>query len=115
MRLLLRTAMLGAGLCLTGSLAHAQRAKRSSRAPAAPNGSAVRAELATVLLQSGRYDEAAREFRRLLVGDPNNFDYRLGLAHALAWGDHPREAERELAQLAAKRPGTPGLDSLLRV
>ena len=74
----------------------------------------MRAELATVLLQSGRYEEAAREFRLLLAREPNNFEYRLGLAHALAWGDRPREAERELTQLIAKRPGTPGLDSLLR-
>ena len=51
----------------------------------------------------------------LLSRDPSNFDYRLGLAHALAWGDHPRDAARELALLIAKRPGTPGLDSLLRV
>jgi len=115
MRPLFRAALLAAGFCLTASLASAQRVKRSSRAPAAPNGSAVRAELATVLLQSGRYDEAAGEFRVLLAADPNNFEYRLGLAHALAWGDHPREAERELSQLLAKRPGTPGLDSLLRV
>jgi tetratricopeptide (TPR) repeat protein len=50
----------------------------------------------------------------LLAADPNNFDYRLGLAHALAWGDHPREAEPEIARLVARRPGTPGLDSLLR-
>ena len=85
MRPLFRAALLAAGFCLTASLASAQRVKRSSRAPAAPNGSAVRAELATVLLQSGRYDEAAREFRVLLAADPNNFEYRLGLAHALAW------------------------------
>jgi tetratricopeptide (TPR) repeat protein len=50
----------------------------------------------------------------LLSEDPNSFDYRLGLARALAWGDHPREAEREIVRLIAKRPGTPGLDSLLR-
>ena len=74
----------------------------------------MRSELATVLLQSGRYDEAAREFKVLLARDPNNFEYRLGLAHAFAWGDRPRDAERELVQLIARRPGTPGLDSLLR-
>jgi tetratricopeptide (TPR) repeat protein len=114
MRVAVRAALLGAGLCLTASLAHAQRTKRAARAPATPAAPAVRAELATVLLQSGRYDDAAREFRVLLSGDPNNFDYRLGLAHALAWGDHPREAEPELVRLLARRPGTPGLDSLIR-
>jgi tetratricopeptide (TPR) repeat protein len=95
-------------------IAGAQPPRRSSRAASSSGSVAVRAELATVLLQSGRYDEAAREFRVLLGREPNNFDYRLGLAHALAWGDHPREAERELVQLIARRPNAAGLDSLLR-
>jgi tetratricopeptide (TPR) repeat protein len=116
MRIALRATLLGVGWCLTASTLHAQRTKRPARAstPAAPGGS-VRAELASVLLQSGRYDEAAREYRVLLARDPSNFDYRLGLVHALAWGDHPRDAERELVELLAKRPGAPELDSLLRV
>lgn len=101
-------------LCIS-STARAQQPRRPAR-PAAKSAAsvAVRAELATVLLQSGRYDEAAKEFRALLAHDPANFDYRLGLAHALAWGDHPREAEHELVQLVAKRPAAAGLDSLLR-
>src|SRR5437588_10696397 len=115
MRLVVGIALVSAELCLVGSLVDAQRPGRGSRAPTGAASSVVRAELATVLLQSGRYDEAAREFRTLLARDPSNFEYRLGLAHALAWGDHPRDAERELVQLIAKRPGAPGLDSLLRV
>ena len=111
MRFIARLALLGVGLSLSATIG-AQQPRRTTRSSSGTI--AVRAELATVLLQSGRYDEAAREFRLLLARDPNNFEYRLGLAHALAWGDRPREAERELAQLIAKRPGTPGLDSLLR-
>src|SRR5947207_5751199 len=114
MRAVVRIALLSAELCLFASLVHGQRPRRDSRAVASQSTVGVRAELATVLLQSGRYDEAAREFRVLLARDPSNFDYRLGLARALAWGDHPREAERELTRLLASRPGTPGLDSLLR-
>ena len=74
----------------------------------------MRAELAVVLLQSGRYTEAAREFRELLVRNPDSFEYRLGLARALAWGERPREAERELRILAARRPGSGTVDTLLR-
>src|SRR3954469_1038480 len=111
MRVVARLALLGLGLCVSAALG-AQQPRRTTRSS---SGSiAVRAELATVLLQSGRYDEAAREFRALLAREPANFEYRLGLARALAWGDKPREAERELVQLIAKRPNTPGLDSLLR-
>jgi len=110
-----RAVLLGAGSALFASLAHAQQPRRTGRAsPAGSANTIVRAELATVLLQSGRYDEAAREFRNLLARDPANFDYRLGLARALAWGEHPRDAEHEIVQLLAKRPNTPGLDSLLR-
>jgi thioredoxin-like negative regulator of GroEL len=74
----------------------------------------VRAELAAVLLQSRKYDEAAREYRVLLARDPGNFEYRLGLARALAWGDRPRDAERELLLLRARRPNAVEVDSLLR-
>lgn len=110
-----RAVLLGASLSFFSTLAQAQQPRRTNRAaPVASTNAAVRAELATVLLQSGRYDEAAREFRLLLVRDPNNFEYRLGLARALAWGEHPRDAEHEIVQLLAKRPNTPGLDSLLR-
>ena len=111
MRVVARIALLGLGLCASVTVG-AQQPRRTTRSSSGTI--AVRAELATVLLQSGRYDEAAREFRALLTRDPANFEYRLGLAHALAWGDRPRDAERELVQLIAKRPNAPGLDSLLR-
>src|SRR5438094_717607 len=114
MRVALRIALTSVELCcLVAAPVLAQRPSGGSR-PAAPVSAGVRAELATVLLQSGRYDEAAREFRQLIKRNPSSFEYRLGLARALAWGNHPAEAERELTQLIAKRPGTPGLDSLLR-
>src|SRR5689334_21124363 len=114
MRVVHRGALIGAGLCLLSSSLVAQRPSRA-RTPTTQGNATVRAELATVLLQSGRYDEAAREFRTLLARDPSSFAYRLGLARALAWGDHPRDADRELVQLIARRPGALGLDSLLRV
>lgn len=109
-----RAAWVGATLCVAASLANAQQPRRSRGASSQGGNVSVRSELAGVLLQSGRYDEAAREFRVLLAREPSNFDYRLGLARALAWGEHPREAEPEIVQLLAKRPNTPGLDSLLR-
>lgn len=93
----------------------AQRPPDTPRRGRAPATTAVRAELATVLLQSGRYDEAAREFRLLLNRVPESYEYRLGLAKALAWGEHPRAAAGELELLAAKRPGVPLVDSLLRI
>jgi hypothetical protein len=93
-------------------------AQRRSGAPQQQSGATapttVRAELAAVLLQSKRYAEAAREYRALLVRDPSNFDYRLGLARALAWGDQPREAERELRVLQSRRQPRPVVDTLIR-
>jgi tetratricopeptide (TPR) repeat protein len=78
------------------------------------NTDAVRAELAAVLLQSKKYADAAREYRALLARDPNNFEYRLNLARALAWGGHPQDAERELRVLQSKRMQVATIDSLLR-
>jgi tetratricopeptide (TPR) repeat protein len=114
MRLAARALLVLVGLSASSLAAIAQQPKRVRQSTTSSGSIGVRAELAAVLLQSGRYDEAAREYRALLAREPSSFDYRLGLAHALAWGNHPREAERELVQLIAKRPGTPGLDSLLR-
>jgi len=74
----------------------------------------VRAELAAVLLQSKKYADATREYRALLAHDNDNFEYRLGLARALAWGGHPQEAERELRVLQAKRLQIATIDTLLR-
>lgn len=74
----------------------------------------VRAELAAVLLQSGRYEEAAREYRALLARDRDNRSHRLNLARALAWGNHPREAEPILRALANHRPVSTDVIGLLR-
>ena len=79
----------------------AQRPKQAGRT-APTSQREVRAELAATLLNANHYDEAAAEYRRLLVAEPTNREYRLGLGRALAWGDHPREAEREL--LRARDP-----------
>lgn len=95
------------------SSASAQRRSRDRRTHASTTAP-VRAELASVLLQSGRYDEAAREYRALLARNPESYEYRLRLAQALAWGEHPREADRELEVLAARKPGVALVDSLLR-
>lgn len=74
----------------------------------------ARAELASLLLNSGRYREAAREFAYLLGLDRGNVRYRLGLARALAWDGRHREAEHHLRILASIRPGDPEVDRMLR-
>jgi len=104
---------------MTSALApHALGAQRrealKSTASTAGGSATVRAELASVLLQSKRYAEAEREYRALVARDPSNFNYRLGLARALAWGDRPREAERELRALQRQRPQDGTIESLLR-
>ena len=91
---------------LAGAI-HPALAQTSRRA------TAIRAEMAGVLLQSGRYDNAAAEYRVLLGMDPNNRAYRLGLARALTWGRRPRDAERELLVLERQRPGDPTVETLL--
>ena len=109
--LLVATASLEAQRPRTGTA----RVPRAEPRAEPPRGArAVRAEYANVLLQAGRYREAAGEFRRLLEGAPNDFALRLGLARALAWGGRPRDAEPELRALLARRPRDAGLDSLLR-
>jgi tetratricopeptide (TPR) repeat protein len=74
----------------------------------------IRAEYASVLLQSKKYDEAIVEYRRLVGADPSSFDYRLGLARALAWSNKHRDAERELSRLRAQRPGHVDVEQLTR-
>ena len=98
-------------LTLGGLSAGAQ----AQRGRPAPSGSAtdVRAELAAVLLQSRRYAEAAREYRLVLAREPRNYNARLGLARALAWGDQPRAAEYELRVLRGLRPGDREVNGLL--
>jgi tetratricopeptide (TPR) repeat protein len=92
--------------------ADAQRPRQAAR-PVAASRREVRAELAATLLNANRFDEAAAEYRRLLATDPGNRAYRLGLARALAWGDHPREAERELVR-ARDRQNASVVEPLLR-
>lgn len=75
---------------------------------------AIRAEYAAVLLQSGRYREAAQEYQILLANNPRQTEYRLALARALAWGGQPREAERELRTVRVQRPGDASVGALLR-
>ncbi len=99
-----------------GSAQPTRRAAPQSPAKPKPAGAAaaVRAELAAVLLQARRYDEAAREYRALIAREPGSVAYRLGLARALAWGKRPREAEHELRILSARRPNDREIDALLR-
>ncbi|MGQ0714126.1 MAG: tetratricopeptide repeat protein [Gemmatimonadaceae bacterium] len=74
----------------------------------------IRAEYASVLLQSKKYDEAVVEYRRLISAEPSSFEYRLGLARALAWSNKHREAEAELARLRSQRPGHADVERLTR-
>ena len=67
------------------SSADAQRRMVADRPAQDPSDvTTVRAELASVLLQSKKYNEAAREYRALVARDTTNPDFRLGLARALA-------------------------------
>jgi tetratricopeptide (TPR) repeat protein len=84
-----------------------QGSRRSSRAQE------IRAEMAGVLLQSKRYDEAAREYSVLLAASPDNVSYRVGLARALAWGGRPAEAEHEITRVLERRPNDASMESLL--
>lgn len=79
-----------------------------------PDTRRIRAEYAAVLLQSKKYDEAITEYRRLIVTDPGRFEYRMGLARALAWSKRHRDAENELARLRALRPGHAEVEQLTR-
>jgi tetratricopeptide (TPR) repeat protein len=74
----------------------------------------IRAEYAGVLLQSKKYDEAIAEYRRLIAAEPSRFEYRLGLARALAWSKRHRDAENELSRLRALRPGHAEVEQLTR-
>lgn len=74
----------------------------------------IRAEYAGVLLQSKKYDEAIAEYRRLVAAEPSRFEYRMGLARALAWSKRHRDAENELSRLRALRPGHAEIEQLTR-
>lgn len=91
--------------------ARAQGGRQSSLAGS--RATAIRAELAAVLLQSKRYDDAAREYSVLLGTNPRNRAYRLGLARALAWGGRLRDAEAQLLILGRQQPGDPVVEQLL--
>lgn len=73
-----------------------------------------RAELAAVLLDARRYDEAATEYRTLLALRPENREYRLGVARALLWGEHGREAEAWIRSMAAAARSDTTVIALLR-
>lgn len=75
----------------------------------------VRAEYAAALLSEQRYDSAAANFRILTAADSESVAYHLGLARALAWSNHPREAEPELHWLVARTPGDALLVSMLHL
>ena len=119
---LFRAGMVLVLLCLVSQRLQGQRAKgkgsgttrSGASATRTKSQSTIRAELAAVLLQSGRYAEAAREYRLLVEREPANRAYRLNLARALAWGNQPREAERLLAQLHREQPIDGTIASLLR-
>ena len=102
----MRAVLVVALLTLLAPAASAQRRANDTRK--------IRAEYASVLLQSKKYDEAIAEYRRLVGTDPSSFDYRLGLARALAWSNKHREAEGELARLRAQRPGHADVEQLTR-
>jgi len=78
-----------------------------------PRALAIRAEMASVLLQSQRYDEAAREYSVLVAYEPRNGTHRLNLVRSLLWGGRPQEAERELLVLMSQRGRDPALEALL--
>lgn len=112
MRPMIRAPLVLLALLVIASDAGAQSARRPRTVPTASRTSSVRAELAAVLLESGKYSDAAREYRSLLQLDQRNNTYRLGLARALAWGGSYREAERELTLLARQRPNDPEIEKL---
>lgn len=97
---------------LSGQSAGRRRPRTRPDAPVTSRTSSVRAELAAVLLESGKYSDAAREYRWLVQMDSRNTAYRLGLVRALAWGGWYRDAEQELKVLAAQRPGDPTVEEL---
>jgi thioredoxin-like negative regulator of GroEL len=101
-------------LVIPALLSAQQRSTRATPAQAQASPALVRAELAAVLLQSKKYDDAAREYRSLLSRDASNDEYRLGLARALAWGNRFRDAEVELRALQARHVQPSTVDSLLR-
>lgn len=104
-RLALCVAVLFTATLLDPGGAAAQQ-RRQSPPRRAARAEMIRSEYAAVLLQTKRYEEAAREYRTLIATDTSNPAYPLGLARALAWGGHPSEAEPILRRLASQRSDT---------
>jgi len=67
--------------------------------------SGARAEYAAALLALQQYDSAAANYRILIASDSNDVGAHVGLARALAWGNHPREADPELRWVTLHVPG----------
>ncbi|HTJ24422.1 MAG TPA: tetratricopeptide repeat protein [Gemmatimonadaceae bacterium] len=76
---------------------------------------AIRAEYAAALLAAQRYDSAAANYQMLVAADTGNVDAHLGMARALAWSNHPREAEPELRWVAERRPSDSSVVAMLRL
>jgi tetratricopeptide (TPR) repeat protein len=108
-----RAVLMAAALLLPTLAADANAQRSAARRLTSNRAMAIRAEMAGVLLQTKRYDEAAREYAILLALEPSNRAYRLGLARSLAWGERPREAEQQLLMLLRDRPGDPTVEALL--
>jgi tetratricopeptide (TPR) repeat protein len=98
-----RIAIVLLGLIASTDLGAQTSGRRRPQTRPSSSSSSVRSELAAVLLESGKYSDAAREYRQLLRTN-NSPTYRLGLVRALTWGGSYREAERELTILKQQRP-----------
>jgi len=77
--------------------------------------SGARAEYAAALLALQQYDSAAANYRILIDADSSDVSAHVGLARALAWGNHPREAEPELRWVTVHVPGDTTFVVMLRV
>ncbi len=77
--------------------------------------SGARAEYAAALLALQQYDSAAANYRILIASDTANAGAHIGLARALAWGNHPREAEPELRWVTLHAPDDTSFVVMLHV
>jgi tetratricopeptide (TPR) repeat protein len=75
----------------------------------------VRAEYAAALLAMQQYDSAAANYRILVAADSTNLAAHLGLARALSWSSHERDAEPELAWLAPRMPDDTTIATMLHI
>ena len=111
---MLRLSLL-ATLALASELSGQSGDRRRARPNPGSTQASVRAELAAVLLESGKYSEARREYYALVNSDGRNYAYRLGLARTLTWGGWYRDAETQLNILESQRPGDPVIEELRRL